>query len=527
VVWWNTFKIKMKKIKNIVIVGGGTAGWITAHNFLNKTSKGVKVTVVAAPEIPTIGVGESTTGQFNALINLKDNTTDLNEKEFLKETQSTFKLGIKHTDWHTVGKSFYSPLADNYYEEYKYPHWTYDNYRIYHVANNLAYDETLQSQLMINGRVHYQGTKSAYKHFPKIAVAYHLDTYKVGNYLKRKATSLKKCNYVKGEVVSFQQDSKGYIKSVKTKTGELIKGDLFIDCSGFSRVLIDKAFSNKFISYQDNLLVNRALTFNTQEKKIKNYTHAWAQRYGWLWQIPTQQRLGCGYVYSDNFINVDKAQQEIESVLGHKITPQKDIKFHAGRLENFWIKNVLSTGLSSAFVEPLEATSIHATLLQITHFIENYYKEDLPFECELLSQQYNSEIAQMWDTIRDFIIFHYITPRKDTRFWIESSSEERRSDKLKNLLNIWKHRMPRTVDYGGENFYNLNNGLWYQIAIGMKLLNPTLAKKELKDYGLYDSTEINYKWLSKSIKDAINTYTLTNDYYASLFEPIDSKQNLV
>ena len=507
----------MKKIKNIVIVGGGTAGWSTAHNFLNKTSHRVKVTVIAAPEIPIIGVGESTTGQFNGLINLKNSITGLNEKEFLKETQSTFKLGIKHTDWHTIGQSFYSPLADTYSDHYSYPHPNYDNYRIYHIANNLPYDETLQSQLMINGRLHYQNNKSVYAHLKRnFGVAYHLDTYKVGSYLKRKAIALKKCRYIEDQIVSFKQDAKGFIKSVKTKKGKTIKGDLFIDCSGFARVLINKAFKNKFISYQDNLLVNRALTFNIKAKKIKNYTHAWAQRYGWLWQIPTQQRLGCGYVYSDNFINADKAQQEIESVLGYKVTPQKDIKFHTGRLENFWIKNVLSIGLSSAFIEPLEATSIHTTLLQVNHFIENYYKEDLPFECELLPQQYNSEVSQLWDTTRDFIIFHYITPRKDTRFWIEASSEERRSDKLKNLLNIWKHRMPRVIDCGGDNLYGINPCLWYQIGIGMKLFNPTLAKKELKDYDLYDITEKDYKWLSKEIKDTIHTYTLTNDYYSSL-----------
>ena len=509
----------MKKIKNIVIVGGGTAGWSTAHNFLNKTSKRVKVTVVAAPEIPIIGVGESTTGQFKALINLKNSITGLNEKEFLKETQSTFKLGIKHTDWHTVGESFYSPLVDNYYEQYLHPHPHYDNYRIYHVANNLSYDETLQSQLMINGRVHYKGTQSVYENFPRIAVAYHLDTYKVGNYLKRKAIALKKCRYVEDQMVSFKQDAKGFIKSIKTKKGKTIKGDLFIDCSGFARVLINKAFKNKFISYQDNLLVNRALTFNIKTKKIKNYTHAWAQRYGWLWQIPTQERTGCGYVYSNNFISPDQAQEEIESALGYKITPQKDIKFNTGRLEKFWIKNVLSTGLSSAFIEPLEATSIHAALLQVTHFIENYYKEDLPFDCDPITEQYNSEMTQMWDIIKDFIVFHYISPRKDTKFWIEASSKNRRSDKLKTLLNIWKHRMPRTVDYvndAGNNFYSLNNGLWYQIAIGMKLLNPRLANAELKDYSLYDITKIDYKVLSKSIRESLNTYTLTNDYYASL-----------
>ena len=429
-------------------------------------------------------------------------------------------MGIKHTDWHTIGQSFYSPLADTYSDHYSYPHPDYDNYRIYHIANNLPYDETLQSQLMINGRLHYQNNKSVYAHLKRnFGVAYHLDTYKVGSYLKRKAIALKKCRYIEDQIVSFKQDAKGFIKSVKTKKGKTIKGDLFIDCSGFARVLINKAFKNKFISYQDNLLVNRALTFNIKAKKIKNYTHAWAQRYGWLWQIPTQQRLGCGYVYSDNFINADKAQQEIESVLGYKVTPQKDIKFHTGRLENFWIKNVLSTGLSSAFIEPLEATSIHATLLQASHFIENYYKEDMPFECELLSKQYNSEMVQMWDNIRDFIVFHYITPRKDTEFWTQSASKKRRSEKLNNLLIMWKHRMPRLIDYVndvGNNFYNLGNILWYQIAIGMKLLDPVLAKKELQDYGLYNATETDYKWLSKTVKDTIHTYPLTNDYYSSL-----------
>ena len=506
-------------IKRIVIVGGGTAGWAAAHNFLNKTSKRVKVIVVATPEIPIVGVGESTTAQFNELINLKDNITGLNEREFLKETKSTFKLGIKHTDWHTIGKSFYSPLGDNYYEKHHYPHSNYDNYRIYHVANKLPYDETFQSQLMAKSRLHYINNKSAYEDLPWTSVAYHLDTYKVGNYLKRKATALKKCSYIEGEVVSFQQDSKGCVKSVKTKTGKIIEGDLFIDCSGFARVLINKAFKNKFISYEDNLLVNRALTFNIKEKQIKNYTHAWAQKYGWLWQIPTQERTGCGYVYSNNFISPDQAQEEIESALGYKITPQKDIKFNAGRLENFWIKNVLSTGLSSAFIEPLEATSIHAALLQVTHFIENYYKEDLPFDCDPITEQYNSEMTQMWDTIRDFIVFHYITPRKDTQFWTAASSETRRSDKLNTLLSIWKHRMPRTIDYVndvGNNFYSLNNGLWYQIAMGMKLLNPSLARKELKEYSLYDITEIEYKAIKKVIKDNIHMYTPTNDYYASL-----------
>ena len=121
-------------VKHIVIVGGGTAGWTTAHQFINKTHPDTKITVVATKEIPIIGVGESTTGRFNDLITLKNNISGLNEKEFLKQTESTFKIGIKHSDWHTVGKSFYSPIGDNYSNDFKFPHEDYDNYRIYHIA---------------------------------------------------------------------------------------------------------------------------------------------------------------------------------------------------------------------------------------------------------------------------------------------------------------------------------------------------------------------------------------------------------
>ena len=177
-------------IKNIVIVGGGTAGWSTAHHFINKTSPDTKITVVAAKEIPIIGVGESTTGRYYDLINLKNTITGVNEKEFLKETESTFKLGIRHTDWHTKGKSFWSPIGDNYYFELGYPHSDYDNIRIYHVAEKLDYDKTFQSRLMATNRLHFSDNKDIYDNLDILPVAYHLDTYKVGQYLKRKAIAV-------------------------------------------------------------------------------------------------------------------------------------------------------------------------------------------------------------------------------------------------------------------------------------------------------------------------------------------------
>ena len=185
--------------------------------------------------------------------------------------------------------------------------------------------------------------------------------------------------------------------------------------------------------------------------------------------------------FSSHHTDFDKAHDEISKKLKHrKIKVQRQIKFDTGRLEKFWCKNVLSTGLSSAFIEPLEATSIHATIMQITHFIENYFKKDLNLKNNLFQNQYNDEMTTMWDNIRDFIIFHYITPRKDSKFWKESSNKERWSPRLKNLMSMWKDRMPRVVDYiddKNNNFYNIGNTLYYQIAIGMKLLDKKVAKK--------------------------------------------------
>ena len=286
--------------------------------------------------------------------------------------------------------------------------------------------------------------------------------------------------------------------------------------------LINKVEENKWVSYKDNLLVDSALNFNYEREEnesIRNYTHAWAQKYGWCWEIPTQTRMGCGYVFSSQYTDFDKAYNEISKKIKRKIKVQREIKFDTGRLEKFWCKNVLSTGLSSAFIEPLEATSIHATMLQITHFIENYFKIDMTFNCNLFQQQYNSEMTNMWDNIRDFIILHYKTPRKDTKFWIDSSKKERLTPKLKDMLEKWKYRMPRVIDYINDkhnNFYYIGNTLYYQILIGMKLLKSNLAKDELKDYGLYNDTKKLYNNLTEQVKNALPAFSTTNEYYKSL-----------
>ena len=198
---------------------------------------------------------------------------------------------------------------------------------------------------MAENRVHFTNNNNVYEKNEHLPLAYHLDTYKVGQYLKEKAIAVSKVKYIDDQVIDFKQDENGFVKSLKTKSGKIIKGDLFIDCTGFARVLIDKVEENKWVSYSDNLLVDSALNFNyelEEDEEIKTYTHAWAQKYGWCWEIPTQTRMGCGYVFSSQFTDFDKAYDEISKVMkNRKIKVQREIKFKTGRLEKFWCKNVL------------------------------------------------------------------------------------------------------------------------------------------------------------------------------------------
>ena len=276
-----------------------------------------------------------------------------------------------------------------------------------------------------------------------------------------------------------------------------------ISASAVQKAFFFKIFSAEFsffVSYENELSVNSALTFhlkNNDDTVINNYTKVTAKKYGWLWDIPLQHRKGMGYVFNNNYINENQAQEEIEKDLGFKIEPQSYIKFNAGRMEKMWTKNVLSTGLSSGFVEPLEATSIHMTVLQINHFIEQFFTND----------------------IKDFIVLHYQTPRKDTDFWKEASSRERRSDRLNSLLELWKTRMPRSAEYrgvNGSNFYNLGNTLWIQVLWGMKLIEPDVAKNELKNFHIYDYAEKNNKLREKFDDYVVDNSIDNNNFYNNI-----------
>lgn len=528
-----------KKIKTLVVVGGGNSGWTIASTLVDRISPHTmtEIVLIESESIPAIGVGESTTGQIRRFINmvhhLGNGDGSPNEAEFLKQTGATFKYGIVHSDWRKVGESFVSPIGGDFENETRFPHEFYDYVRIHHVANKLPYDTVYQSQCMLNDKVFYADipAKNPYPWIfgeqggPRLIstqdVGYHLDSNKTGDYLRAKTIKTGRVKHIKGTVEKVNRDKDGYVTSVTLDSGSSIKGDLFFDCSGFSRLLMDD-ISNKFISYKDELLLNSTIVFPEEYQEgetIKTYTHAKAMKNGWMFEIPLQHRIGRGYNFCSNYTSAEEAKREVEELFGREVDVKKELKYETGRLEKAWDKNVISIGLAFGFLEPLEATAMHGVLKQVEHFMENYYSNLIDVRNEYLRYQYNRDMSYFHDDLKDFIVFHYQNTRQDTKFWRDASDPDKRSDRLRGIMEMWQTRMPRLYDYSDgtmQNYLALGNSLWYQIGLGMEIFNPELAAAELRYYGLEKHAKTTIK-AAKDFSDYILPRSMsTTDFYKML-----------
>lgn len=523
----------MEEIKKILVVGGGTAGWLTATLLVDRIphDSNIKIVLIESKDIPIIGVGESTTGQLPYTIK---NSTYLDELEFLKETGSTFKYGIKHSDWRSVGKSFNSPLLPSWRNETRYPHDTYDYLRIFHLSDNKSVDNFYHSKCMNQNKVFYVkgDSNSPYSSvvppygerlLQNSGYGYHIDAYKAGAFFREKALKTGKIQRIEGTVESVEKDERGFVTKLVLSDGSSVKADLFFDCSGFKRLLKDK--DNKFVSYKNQLLVDTALIiprkYDEKLNKIRTYTHAKALKFGWMFEIPLQERLGRGYNFSSKHTTKEDAHKELEESLGEEVDVKSVISFEPGRLEKFWDKNVIFVGIASGFLEPLEATTIHIGLKQVEHFLEEYFTKFINLKNDYLQNQFNNSMTKFYDDNRDFLVYHYQHTRQDTDFWKDSSKEERMSDKLKNNMRIWKERTPRLSDFSESNVDNsllLGTILYYNIAIGMGSIKSELAKKELKYYGLYKIAKEDYEDIRNFGDYLIQRSSDSNRFYELLQE---------
>lgn len=511
---------------NIIVVGGGTSGWLTISNLLFRIPKNsnIKITLIESKDIPIIGVGESTTGMVYQVLNDHNHLGGV--LDFLKKTGATFKYGIKHNNWYGQNHSFISPIGSTFDNVTGYPTRDYDYIRIFHIAEKMKFEIPLQNKLMnqnklycINGLPNnpYKDLigETGYKLVHDYDVAFHIDAFLTGSYLRDYCMNTGRVNRIEDTIQDVTKNEKGGIKSLKLKSGLEVNGDLFLDCSGWSRILM-KYMDVKFIPYKDNLLVNKAMLFpikNKEDTLIKNHMTATAQKYGWTFEIPLQDRLGRGYIFDGDMISDEQAEEEIKKVY-EDVDVKKVIKYDTGRLNKFWIKNVIGVGLSSHFVEPLEATALHSSINEVNRFLEYYFTEHMDLYDKNLQDDFNGHMISLVDNYRDFLVFHYITPRKDTDFWIESSSEKRWSPELKRKMEIWKKRMPRQSDYhhyGRE--HEIGNSLWLQVGEGMHLFDSEIAKKELHYFNLYEKAKEDLKGIDKFSTYMCEHAMSNNEFY--------------
>ncbi len=454
-----------------VIVGGGTAGWLAAlmlQERIVELDLNATITVIESSKVPTIGVGEGSTAVFRQMLK----HFGFDEFEFLRETQATIKFGIRHKDWRRKGHHYDGPIDDPHLvtePKGSDPQSYIDIFSC--AAGRKLTDTHLFAYLLDQEKAPFaRKPDGSYLAMGPYHHAYHFDQALVGKYLRGKSKSVE---ILDAHVSSTNRDPvTGNITSLVTDIGD-VAGDFFIDCTGFRRALISGVMGGEWLSYRDLLPVNRAMPFWLDLKEgeeLTPYTTAWAQGSGWMWMIPTQARIGCGYVYCDNFISPDQAQVEIEGALGHKIQPRNDIKIDAGRQRDAWIGNCLSLGLASSFLEPLEATSIHGTIVQLLVFT-HFHMRNAAQTTAQNRQSYNDFVARQVDDFRDFINLHYVTERRDTAFW-NAVAHDYVGAATKARLKLWREKMPSYSDFTPlpGHFAHTEQQLYYPVLDGLGLL---------------------------------------------------------
>jgi tryptophan halogenase len=404
----------MQQVKDIVVVGGGTAGWMAAAAFAKVLgTQAHTITLVESEEIGTVGVGEATIPpimHYNKLLGI-------DEDEFVRETHATFKLGIEFIDWRKKGSSYFHPFGA--FGANIKGGVGFMNYWLRSVQSGGDPDFT---HFVAEGEAAREGrfarvAASPDGQSPRLNYAYQFDAATYAAYLRRYA---ERRGVVRreGKVVGVEQNSEtGYIEAVKLADGTRVSGDFFIDCSGFRGLLIEGVFKAGFDDWSHWLPNNRAVAVPCERVEDPTpFTRSTARESGWQWRIPLQHRTGNGYVFCDSYISEDEASRLLlERLDGKPLADPKILRFTAGKRRLGWVKNCLAVGLSSGFLEPLESTSIHLIQIAITKLFEFFPLREVN---PVLIDMYNREMDMLYDHVRDFIIAHYkVTDRADTPYW--------------------------------------------------------------------------------------------------------------
>lgn len=448
------------KIQKVVIVGGGTAGWITAALMAKTLGKTVDITLVESDEIGTIGVGEAT---IPPLIHL-NNAIGLDEKIFIQETKATIKLGIEFDNWGKLGDSYMHafggigknfPFCDFHHFWLKAKQGgNTSNYWDYSVNYQAAKKNKFKKLSGIEGT-----------NLPGVEYAYHFDA---GLYAKLLSTFSQSMgvNRIEGIVNQVNlNDNSGFVKNIVLEAGRIIEGDLFVDCTGLKALLIEQTLSTGFEDYSHWLPCDRAIVVPCESvESLTPYTRSTAHESGWQWRIPLQHRIGNGLVYSSKYMTDEQAKDKLLSHLdGKPLAEPKVIPFKTGVRRKQWNKNVVAIGLSNGFFEPLESTNIHLIQTAAIRLVKLFPHSGIKsMEVTEFNRQSKIESKQM----RDFIILHYkLNQRDDSDFWRACQRMEVPDTLTKKMaLFAQSGKVFREQD---ELFTEI---AWQQVMIGQNLI---------------------------------------------------------
>jgi tryptophan halogenase len=400
-------------IKKIVIVGGGSAGWMTAAALSSMLSKeAVSITLVESEQIGTVGVGEATIPDvinFNAMLGIP-------EQDFLKATNGTFKLGIEFKNWGQIGDSYFHPFGAHGVDMNGVDFHQY--WLRYRKANEGSVIEDFSlCSVSAKSNKFVLPNNDPRSVLSQMRYAYHFDATAYAKFLRQYAEK-RGAQRIEGKVSNVTQNAySGFIESVSLESGEVISGDMFFDCTGFRALLMRKTLGVGFEDWAHWLPCDTAQTVACERTgALLPYTISTAKSAGWQWRIPTQHRTGNGHIYSSDLLSDDEA---IESLLGDldgkPLADPRKIKFKTGHISKFWDKNCVAIGLSGGFLEPLESTSLFLIQEGISKFISLFPTADMP---QTVSREYNRQLTKKFAQVRDFIILHYkATQRTDSEFW--------------------------------------------------------------------------------------------------------------
>ncbi len=476
-------------IRSVVIVGGGTAGWMTALILARSLiERGIGITLLESPTVPIIGVGEGSTpwlrGFFDSL--------GIEESEWMPECHATYKCGITFEGWSTKPgfESYFHPFAS-----------MLDNLTMTQFVHNVEARVNGANVFAHPDRFFIATRLAAERRAPKardsfpfdVWHGYHFDAMLLGRFLHTKALE-RGVRYKPCHVTHATLGADGAIASVHTKEGETIPADLFVDCSGFAGLLIDKALQTPFVSFANNLFNDAAVAIPTPlDEALPSETVSTALKHGWAWKIPLTSRFGNGYVYSTQFCSPDAAETELRERLGllDSDVLARHLKMRIGRVTRHWNRNCLAVGLAQGFIEPLEATALLFIQKTAASFVEFLEKGDLGEEAH---DRFNALVNEHFEGTRDYIVTHYKTnTREDTEYWRANAANLNLSDDLKKLYSLW---MAGKSIVAGVRHQEIGKGYpvfsWYSIMAGMGIFpDPSDLRAPTPKERQYSMAEID------------------------------------